>query len=88
MGCTALQHMQVHQSAHFTSGHARVSCKPQTALCPQLAATGKSSVLPDDKTGFWASTTQLAYGEDDGAASVYSQSKDAACQPPLARHLS
>ncbi|KAL4424245.1 hypothetical protein ABPG75_001546 [Micractinium tetrahymenae] len=22
---------------------------------------GKSSVLPDDKTGFWASTTQLAY---------------------------
>lgn len=27
---------------------------------------GKSTVLPDDKTGFWASTTQLAYGECHG----------------------
>lgn len=41
---------------------------------------GKSTVLPDDKTGFWASTTQLAY---EGAGRAQAASAPAAdCERP------
>lgn len=55
-------------SSHGKSGPELAAASQRRDVELKYGKYGKSTVMPEDKTGFWASTTQLAYEGAGGAA--------------------